>query len=65
MVAPGLQHHADLGPPLLVPVRGVHTEDADLAGRPPAETLENLDGGALTGTVRPEQGEHLAALRGE
>ena len=39
----------------------VLSEDADLAPRPPAITLKNLDRGRLPGTVRAEKGKHLAA----
>jgi len=61
VVAPGLQDHADPGPPPLVAPGRVDAEHADLAGRAHPEPLQDLDGGGLAGAVRPEQRDHLAA----
>ena len=60
--ARGLQDDADplleigLGP------RRVVAEDRDLAGRPVAVALQDLDRGRLPGAVRAEQGEDLAPV---
>ena len=65
VVAPRLQHDAEPGPPRFVASCGIGAEDGDITGRPHAETFEDLDRGRLPRAVRPEQGQHLTALRGE
>jgi hypothetical protein len=65
VVPPGLEDDAQSRAPRLVAVVRVDAQDPDLAGRPRAEALQDLDGGGLAGTVRAEQGEHLAPVQPE
>ena len=62
VVAPRLQHDAEPGPPRFVASCGIGAEDRHITGRPCPETFEDLDRGRLSRAVRPEQGQHLAAL---
>src|SRR6185436_6103893 len=58
----GLQHDADLLPPLAARERRVGAEHLHLARVALAVALEDLDGGRLAGAVGSEQAEHLTAL---
>jgi hypothetical protein len=50
-----LEHDPDPGPPVLASPSRVNSEDRDFTVRPHPEPLEDLDGGGLAGTVRPEE----------
>src|SRR5450755_1487818 len=56
-----LQHDPDLGTKGPRALARVQAEHGHIAGGPLPVTLEDLDGGRLAGTVRPQQPEHLAA----
>ena len=58
--AAALQHHPDAGHQVGVVGGGVEAEDPDRAAVDPPVPLEGLDGAGLAGTVRTEQGQHLA-----
>ncbi len=65
VVAPGLQHDAEPGPPVLVAVGRIGAEDLHVATGAHPEALQDLDRRGLARPVRPEQRHHLAAARGE
>src|SRR5450755_1099214 len=56
-----LQHDPDLGTKGPRALARVEAEHGHVAGGPLPVALEDLDGGRLAGTVRPQQPEHLAA----
>ena len=60
-----LEHHADLGAELGAVAPRVDAEHAHVAGVGAAVALEDLDGGGLARTVRPEEAEHLTGVDGE
>ena len=55
-----LEHHTHLGAELATVPPGIEAEHAHVARVRTAVSLEDLDGGGLAGTVRPERSEHLA-----
>ena len=46
-------------------LRDVHSKKGHLSRRGRADCVDDLDGSGLAGTVRAQQGEHLAFTDGE